>query len=160
MREGNPGGRPLDPGVVFPPVAPVEPDWQERFPGSSDGESRLRARCAELWTMLGETLHRSVGLTLQQQHVLEEFVTCVARIEQCERQLSIDGLIINGQRGPVRNPIGTFLNQYRAQLRGLTAELGLSPATAARLTVRPSEDEDDVFDTPESIAASLRNGRQ
>ena len=49
-------------------------------------------------------------------------------------------------RCPVRNPLSTLANQYRSHRKGLTAELGLSPAAAARL-VRPlDDDEDDPFD--------------
>jgi hypothetical protein len=38
------------------------------------------------------------------------------------------------------------LNQYRSHLRSLTGELGLSPASATRITRPESSDEDDPFD--------------
>ena len=131
--------------VRLPPTPLVEPDWADRFPGTDPDEARLRERCHNLWTRIGPSLARSVGLVAEQQETFVEWITNTARIEQIERRMSLEGLITEGQRGPVRNPLSTLANQYRSHRKGLTAELGLSPAAAARL-VRPLDDEDDPSD--------------
>jgi phage terminase small subunit len=43
----------------------------------------------------------------------------------------------------VKNPWTTVLHQYRAHWRSLTGELGLSPASARRVTPPPAGDDDD-----------------
>jgi P27 family predicted phage terminase small subunit len=102
---------------------------------------------ANLWKQLAPTLARSVGLVGEQQVVLEDYCTTVARIRQGERAISREGMVIPGAMGgKVKNPWTTVLNQYRAHLRSLIGELGLSPASATRITRPESSDEDDPFD--------------
>ncbi len=144
VREGTVRGRQAP--LVLPPTDLIEPNWSLMLPGKSPDEKRLRERCSELWEQLAPVLFRSVGLVHAQQEVLTDYIISTARIEQCERAISIEGLIVEGQRGPVRNPLTTVVNSYRTHRRGLTAELGLSPATAARLTRTNVPDDDDPFD--------------
>lgn len=144
VREGNPGHRPLRDAVTLPPSALSEPDWSGLFPDEDD----VAGEASKMWRKLAPTLVRSVGLVGEQQVSLEEYCTSVARVRQNERALSLEGMLIRGaQGGWVKNPRTTILNQYRGTLRSLTAELGLSPAAAARLT-RPegSDGEEDIFD--------------
>lgn len=141
VREGNPGKRPVKDSAKLPPSALVEPDWSQTL----DDESAVTASI--LWRKLAPTLARSVGLVGEQQVTLEEYCTTVARIRQGERALSREGLVIGGAMGGVvKNPWTTVLNQYRSHLRSLTGELGLSPASATRITRPESSDEDDPFD--------------
>ena len=141
VREGNPGKRPVVDSVVLPPSALREPDWEKLL----DPEAREDA--AALWRQLAPTLARSVGLVGEQQVVLEDYCVTVARIRQGERAISRDGMVIPGAMGGlVKNPWTTVLNQYRPHLRALIGELGLSPASATRITRPESSDEDDPFD--------------
>ena len=140
VKEGNPGKRPLKDSAKLPPSALVEPDW-------SHLEEQVAGDCASLWRKLAPTLSRAVGLVGEQQVTLEEYVLTVARIRQGERALSNEGMVLPGSMGGVvKNPWTTVLNQYRAHLRSLTGELGLSPASATRITRPESSDEDDPFD--------------
>jgi P27 family predicted phage terminase small subunit len=93
-------------------------------------------------------LSRSVGLVGEQQEVLVDYCVTVARIDQGERAVSREGVIVAGAMGgKVKNPWTTVLNQYRSNLRSLVGELGLSPASATRITRgRSRADEDDPFD--------------
>ncbi len=143
VKEGTVRGRKAP--LVLPPTDLVEPKWNLMLPGKSPDEKRLRERCSDLWGRLAPVLSRSVGLVHAQQEVLTDYIISTARIEQCERALSVEGLIVEGQRGPVRNPLTTVVNSYRTHRRGLTAELGLSPGTAARLTKPDLPDDDDPF---------------
>lgn len=141
VKEGNPGKRPIKDSAKLPPSALVEPDW------STDLEESVAADAAALWRKLAPTLSRAVGLVGEQQVTLEEYCVTVARIRQGERAITREGMVIPGAMGGVvKNPWTTVLNQYRSHLRSLTGELGLSPASATRITRPESSDEDDPFD--------------
>src|SRR4051794_31435129 len=102
VREGNPGKRPLREGVSLPPSALVEPDWSELLPGDKRDEGRARATAAGLWRRLAPTLSRSVGLVGEQQETLVDYCLTYARIEQGERVLSRDGVVVSTERGQVK----------------------------------------------------------
>ena len=141
VKEGNPGKRPVKDSAKLPPSALIEPDWQ------ADLEEPVAADASALWRKLAPTLARAVGLVGEQQVTLEEYCVTVARIRQGERALAREGMVIPGAMGGmVKNPWTTVLNQYRSHLRSLTGELGLSPASATRITRPESSDEDDPFD--------------
>lgn len=147
VREGNPGKRPVSEGVQLPPDELIEPEWAELLPGSSAAQKRARGTAGGLWARLAPTLARSVGLVGAQQETLVDYCITWARIEQCERALSREGLVVDGvMGGVVRNPHSTVLNQYRAHLRSLIGELGLSPSAATRLGGKATDDDDDPFD--------------
>lgn len=140
VKEGNPGKRPVRDSVVLPPSEVTEPDW-------SHLEESVAEEALTLWRKLAPTLVRSVGLVSEQQVVLEEYCLTVARIRQGERAIARDGMVVPGAMGgTVKNPWTTVLNQYRSHLRSLTGELGLSPASATRITRPESSDDDDPFD--------------
>ncbi len=143
VKEGNPGKRPVRDSVVLPPSALREPAWAELLPG----DERLQERATALWRKVAPTLARSVGLVGEQQEVLVDYCVTWVRIEQGERAISQDGMLVDGAMGGVvKNPWTTVLNQYRSHFRSLVGELGLSPSSAARLTRPESSDEDDPFD--------------
>jgi P27 family predicted phage terminase small subunit len=140
VREGNPGKRPVRDSAKLPPSALIEPTW-------SGFERAVAKDASALWRRLAPTLARAVGLVGEQQVTLEEYCITVARIRQGERVLSKEGIVVAGAMGgAVKNPWTTVLNQYRAHLRSLTGELGLSPASATRITRPESSDDDDPFD--------------
>lgn len=150
VREGNPGHRPIRDGVTLPPTALEEPNWPDWL-GDQDEESELaRQTAAELWGRTAPVLSRSMGLVNEQREVLADFCVTWARIVQGERSLSRDGVLVDSgraDRGRVRNPWTTVLNQYRSHMRSLAGELGLTPSAASRLTRPLSDDEeDDPFD--------------
>ena len=149
VREGNPGRRPLDPGVVLPPSELPEPDWAEVFPGSPDAAVRgenVRARhvASAEWRRVVPVLVRSAGLADVDLALVRDYCVCVARIDQGERDLSRRGMLIEGERGWQKNGWTTIGSQYRAQLKGYIRELGLSPS--ARRGISPSRDDDDGDD--------------
>lgn len=145
VREGNPGKRSVRDSVVLPPSALREPVWTDWFPG--DGEMpRARETAGMLWRKLAPTLARSVGLVGEQQESLVEYCVTYARIEQGERALSIEGVVVITERGQVKNAWTTILNGYRSHLRSLIGELGLSPSAATRITKPPTDDDEDPFD--------------
>lgn len=145
VKEGNPGRRPLKDSVVMPPSALREPEWLDWFPGKAKDMTRARSTATMLWRKLAPTLARSVGLVGEQQETLVEYCVTYARIEQGERALSIEGMVVTTERGQVKNAWTTILNGYRSHLRSLIGELGLSPSAATRITKPPTDDDEDPF---------------
>lgn len=146
-REGNPGKRDIKEGVKFNPDELQEPDWKEVFPGTKAGVTRLRLVASEMWKKLAPALTISAGLVHAQQETLQDYCTTWARIDQGERSLTLEGVLVPNERGfLVKNPWTTVLSSYRSHLRSLIGELGLSPSAATRLGGKDTDDEDDPFD--------------
>lgn len=140
------GGKPSE-GIVLPPTELVEPDWSNLLPGDDAELERARTIAHELWNRTAPVLSRSVGLVSAQQETLVELCVARARIDQGERRLSADGIVITGARGGVvKNPWTTVLNQYRQHARALSSELGLTPRSASALTRPDTGPDDDPFD--------------
>ena len=152
VREGNPAHRPLPEAVVLPPAELPEPDWLETFPAVREqGQQALNRRCREVarreWRRVVPVLERVAGLAAVDASLLHDYCVCVARIDQCERELSKHGMLLAGERGWQKNGATTIVSQYRAQLKVYIRELGLSPS--ARTGLRPpkgDDDGDDPFD--------------
>src|SRR4051812_19952299 len=99
VREGNPGKRKVRDGVKLPPADLTEPDWEQLFPrvqknrALSDELTRCRRLARIEWRRVVPALRLSAGLTAVDMTVLTDYCVCVARIDQCERRLSRDGLL-------------------------------------------------------------------
>jgi P27 family predicted phage terminase small subunit len=153
VREGNPGHRPVSEGVKVPPAELVEPDWLELFPaprGNADVQA-VNRRCREVarreWRRVVPVLRVAAGLAEVDAMILTDYCVCVARIDQCEREISRRGLLQLGERGWQKNGATTIVGQYRTQLKAYIGELGLSPSARGRMTPpKGDDDEDDPFD--------------
>lgn len=102
-----------------------------------------RARAAEEWSRVVPVLKASVGLGNPDFSMVVDLCVTVARLEFCEHQISQDGLVTMGQRGPCRNPLTTIATQYRTQFKTYIRELGLSPSARTGVPARRGNDEDD-----------------
>ncbi|WP_432068222.1 P27 family phage terminase small subunit [Streptomyces sp. C10-9-1] len=133
-------------GARFAPLDPVEPDWSELLPG--DSAEDVRGKAADVWARTIPALVVAAGLTDSQRETAIEYCVTVARLWQAERELSRTGLVVETERGNVKSPWVTIAHQYRSHFRSLVGELGLSPASATRIT--PPEfsggDDGDIFD--------------
>ncbi|WP_214327859.1 phage terminase small subunit P27 family [Nonomuraea sediminis] len=152
VREGNPGKRPIKQGVAVPPGDLAEPDWSEVFPASRNrvvrGENiRARNIARREWRRIVPVLTKTAGLGDVDATVLLDYCRCVARLDQCERTISRDGMLMYGERGWQKNGATTIASQYRAQLKVYVRELGLSPSARAGITPPGDDgDDDDPFD--------------
>lgn len=109
--------------------------------------TRARLIARREWRRSIPVLEKTAGLSVVDQAVLHDLCICVARIDQCERDISRNGIWVPGERGAQKNPSTTAAAAYRQQLKTYVGELGLSPSSRTRLT--PPEDDsdgDDVFD--------------
>ena len=112
-----------------------------------EGSKFARGRASEEWRRVEPVLSKSVGLGAVDFTTLVEYCVCVARLEWCERQLSVQGLVVMGQRGACRNPLTTVATQYRTQLKTYIRELGLSPLARTGVRMKPDDDgDDDILD--------------
>lgn len=150
VREGNPGHRPVEAGLRLPPAELTEPDWLETFPAVRrdtnvrDANRRAREVARREWRRVVPVLKHTAGLAAVDATALHDLCVCVARIDQCERELSTNGLLLAGERGWQKNGATTIVSQYRAQYRVYLREFGLSPS--ARVGLRPPGDGDDDAD--------------
>jgi P27 family predicted phage terminase small subunit len=146
VREGNPGKRPVQEGLKLPPAELVEPEWAETFEGVDAENSRCRTVARREWRRVVPVLKFTAGLAEVDLAALQDYCVCVARIDQCERELSRNGLLMQGERGMMKNGATTIVSQYRAQYKIYLREFGLSPS--ARVSIKPPEgdDGDDPFD--------------
>ncbi|HYN37220.1 MAG TPA: phage terminase small subunit P27 family [Actinomycetota bacterium] len=149
VREGNPGHRAigdLEAGVQLAPKAPDEPDWRDTF--LTGGTNRtINTRCRQVardeWRRVVPQLDAQGLLAGVDCILLTDYCVCVARIYQCERDISERGSGIDTPRGLQKNPSITTANQYRAQLKFYIGALGLSPASRNNITAPGPKDEDD-----------------
>ena len=154
VREGNTRRRPIKEGVKVAPSELAEPNWLDLFP-TVRGDDELRAvntRCREVarreWRRVVPVLTFTAGLAEVDTQTVMDYCVCVARIDQCEREISSKGLLIQGERGWQKNGATTVAGQYRQQLKAYIGELGLSPSARGRLTPPEGggDDDGDVFD--------------
>lgn len=146
VREGNPAHRPLPDALILPPADLVEPDWADTFPSTRERElqavnRRAREVARREWRRVVPVLQYTAGLADVDASLLHDYCVIVARIDQCERDISTRGMLVEGERGWMKNGSTTVVSQYRAQLKVYIRELGLSPS--ARTGFRPPKGDDD-----------------
>jgi P27 family predicted phage terminase small subunit len=157
VRSGNPGHEAAEAteakrGLQLPSSAPAEPDWREWFPAASRaprGEApaakaartkaaaaltRCRAVARAEWRRVVPLLDQTGMLASVDRAVLVDLCVCSARIDECERMLSAEGLMVAERRHGATMIAG----RYRDQLKWLVGELGLSPASRQRLSGTPA----------------------
>lgn len=157
--EGNPGHRSIPDAPKPPPRAPKQPSWGSIFalpsvPGPTlakgplaemrkleiaaarayaDEVRQLQKDAAAEWRAVVPVLDHQGLLATVDRGVLIDYCLCWARLLECERAISREGLVTAGQKGAVRNPKTITAAQYRAALRNYRAVLGLSPSDRGRL---------------------------
>jgi P27 family predicted phage terminase small subunit len=153
IREGNPGHAKIPDSVILPPEELVEPDWSEAFPSVPDLEfqavnRRAREVARRTWRRVAPVLVKAMGLADVDEDIVRDYCICIARIDQCERDISTRGMLVEGERGWQKNGSTTVVSQYRSQLKTYIRELGLSPSARASIPPAkgPGDDDGDPFD--------------
>ncbi|MGV9941227.1 phage terminase small subunit P27 family [Streptomyces sp. NPDC003401] len=130
--------------VTLPPADLVEPSWPDLLPGNSAEARKARKDAAELWSRTAPALAVAAGLTDAQRESLTMFCVAVANYWAVTREISRTGNLLPGRTGEmVKNPLHTVRTGYANEVTALRKELGLSPATAARITRPAANDGDD-----------------
>jgi P27 family predicted phage terminase small subunit len=76
---------------------------------------------------------------------LENYCCAIGAVRECERILQRDGHVVDTDRGPKRHPASTAMKDGMTIARQLAAELGLTPVSRSRPSVRDDSDEDDLL---------------
>jgi len=132
MLRGNPGKRKLDKDLVNAVnkvfILPPAPAHLGQY-GKKE------------WERTGQSL---VDLNLLAEHDLPAFEAYCMNIDlliEAKIAINVDGMLIRGARGPVRNPAIAAFGQASTAIRGFIAEFGLSPSARSRIKL-PTKDED------------------
>lgn len=102
---------------------------------------RARAVARTTWRRIVPILDAEGLLTDLDEPVLVELCRTNAQIDQAVRDIAERGMWVQGERGAMKNPSTTVVNQLRTHLKWLVGELGLSPV--ARDALPSSEDGSD-----------------
>lgn len=116
--------------------------WRDR----SRHLARARKVASHEWRRIAPELIRYKLLTVLDLAGLADYCVCVARIDQSERVLSAEGLTVIGERGIVRHPIATVLNQYRTAVKVYASEFGLGLSSRGRLKLPVTPDDEPGAD--------------
>ena len=130
---GNPGKRKLPKNE--PQIAPGIPPCPKHL----NDEER------QLWYEIGEELYKLGVLTNVDAGVFEVYVTALAMMRRVKPEIE-KALIFQGPNGgAVHNPYLAIHNKAKEQVMKAGAELGLSPASRSRVSVKKPKEEADPF---------------
>jgi len=129
VRRGRHGGRRI--GPALPP--PTCPRWLDPLAKTE-------------WRRVTPELVRLGVVTLLDRTCLAAYCVSYARWRQASEALEREGLVIVGHRKALRkHPLLTVARQYAEKMRAFAQELGLTPASRARLHL-PDPPEPDAFE--------------
>lgn len=122
-------------------VAAVRAEAKEQ----QDVNRRARAVARRAWRRTVSLLEPVGVVTGLDEIRLQELAVVVARIDQLERELSLRGMNLQGERGWTKNGASTQVGQYRTTLEKLAAAFGLDPVARDSLTIDNGGDDGERF---------------
>jgi len=66
---------------------------------------------------------------------LSDYIVCWQRLRECEADIGARGVLIAGERGPVKNPACQLARQYRDHLIAWCKEFGCTPTSRTRMNM-------------------------
>lgn len=130
LLEGNPGRRDLS-------QSPQPPGGDMRAPAGMPLVARRE------WRRVVPILVRLGVASQVDRNALADYCLCVARLADAEADIEKRGLLVEGERGQVKNPSCQLAREYRAAVVRWAVEFGLTPSSRSRLSV-PEKPEDDL----------------
>ncbi len=128
---------------------PLSIDRRMRPRGASEeprSPEDLSPDCAAEWQRITGLLRERGALDALDQAAMRDYLLCWSRLHECERDISERGVLVKGDRGPVKNPSCQLARQYRDHLMGWSKELGLTPASRQRIEMPERKpDEENPF---------------
>ena len=133
----------------------TRPDRDRAAPRLVAGSTRCPSDLPECgkkwWRKLVPVLAEAGLYTEADQAAARDLVTCLGRLEECEREISEHGILVEGARGGlVRNPAMIAANGYRQAAYRWAAKFGLTPGDRTGLHVV-------IGDQEEGLAEILSN---
>lgn len=99
--------------------------------------------CAE-WRRVTPILAERRILTTADLGNLENYCVAIGQVRECERLIQLNGLVLDTDNGPKRNPAFGMQSDAMTRARLLAAELGLTPVSRSRPSVRGDGSGDDL----------------
>ena len=91
---------------------------------------------ARLWKELLSSL--PVALAPHQMPAFADMVICFARLQECERQIEAQGILVMGQKkNQVKNPLIQVAREYRVAAQRWGGEFYLTAAASERIPTYP-----------------------
>ena len=104
----------------------------------------LSADAAAEWARVMPILAERRILTVADLGSLENYCIAIGTVREMERQLQADGHVIQTEQGLKRHPAVGIQSDAMTRSRLLAAEIGLTPVSRSRPTIRDDEAEDDL----------------
>lgn len=125
------GGRPIKPAPGFVRLPPAAPDF-------------LTGPAREMWDQVVGELQRLELLKPVDRAALTALCLTWARLCEAQEIVERDGLVLETERGPMKNPAVMIVENASKELRAWSGEFGLTPSAEGRLGISaPDSDADD-----------------
>lgn len=118
------------------------PNGAPRMPGDLDIDTR------KIWRAVVPRIAALGILSPLDQYALRDMCVCLTRLLECEADISARGVLVEGERGKVKNPALQIARQYRESLQKWSQKFGLTPGDRDRIDLPPPprESADDRFE--------------
>ena len=124
-----------------------EPHWHTILGYDWRDPPKIGRDARRIWRKMHRELQVVDRLAVIDEDLLEEYALCRARILECENELQEHGLMLNGPRGPIKNPCATIAGQYRSRVKVLEEQLGIGFMNRLRMPPpTPPDDTDSDLD--------------
>lgn len=100
----------------------------------------------KLWKEISPMLEELEILSSVDAAALADFCVCLARLRQCEEDISARGILVDGERGKVKNPSCQLARQYRTAVLAWAAQFCMTPVARARMNVKQEKREESLED--------------
>src|SRR5437763_1819200 len=132
-------------------------DDEPEMPKGLDADGRRE------WRRIIRLLRLRDVLDALDQVGLADYLVCWRRLRECEADIATRGVLVDGDRGRVKNPAVQLARTYRDALLKWSREFGFTVASRTRLAMleaRPAVDElEAALATPRKDLASLNSSR-
>ncbi len=96
------------------------------------------------WRRVFPVLRKRRILTTSDLGSLENYCLAIGQVREMERTLQTEGHYFQSESGPKKHPAVAIQAVAITQSRQLAAELGLTPVSRSRPTVRKDDDDEDI----------------
>lgn len=124
------GGRVVKPTPGFVRLPPARPDWLT-------GEAR------RMWDLVVPELTRLQLLKPVDEGSLVAYCLTWQRLHDASLLVARDGLLLETEKGPVKNPAVLVVEAASKELRAWSSEFGLTPSSESRLGSMKGADGDE-----------------
>lgn len=98
------------------------------------------------WLRITRLLRDRGALDALDQAGLHDYLLCWERLRQCEAEIEARGVLVDGERGKVKNPACQLARQYRDALLAWAKELGFTMTSRTRMGIpKPASNRPNPF---------------